>query len=340
MSCISDFPWRQQSDGAGATYYYNVVTNARADTFESIPLPPDWFFDTSEGCYCNVELGEYSDYLPGQLVENKKVKGFPYKLSSTDEDEKMIYRHLRTQEYVKESDIVLPDGWKRGKTYAGVLYYYNEEHEEYSYRLPGEKDRPLHHTSKSAYRDMLYHKGRLDELEYHMFHREVLSRCEHVITHALVKLVGTDAVEFFLPGHDCVFPPEVSWLRLYQLLNLLDSGRMHDPRLIFPPGIDRDALQAMCDIFRSMKSINHAVVHQQILRKEDLNRIMSDIVSGLQDEQDGPQCVPLMNWIYDNHPEYLRTGKRKKLVDSSVEFPWDQFFPHVEGGSESGRELD
>lgn len=119
QTMISDFPWTHKYDEAGGTYYYyNVVTNARADTFESILLPPDWYFDASDKSYYNDTLEERTAFLPGQLFENDKLTGYtyPYKSGTTDEDGKMIYRRRLTQAYVEESAIVLPDGWNRGVT--------------------------------------------------------------------------------------------------------------------------------------------------------------------------------------------------------------------------------
>ena len=71
------------------------------------------------------------------------MTGLPYVWSHTDEDGKPVYQHRRTKEHVKESAIILPDGWNRGVTHAREIFYYNEEHEEYSYVLPGSVDRHL-----------------------------------------------------------------------------------------------------------------------------------------------------------------------------------------------------
>jgi len=161
-----------------------------------------------------------------------------------------------------------------------------------------------------------------------------------VITHALVHRVGIDAVEDFLPGHENFFPPKNSLLPLYQLLNILDPRRTYDPRLVLPHGVDRDGLRTFSEVFRGMSRIHHAVVHQPKIAHDDLNRIMTDFATGLQDEEGGVQFIPLVHWLHENHPEYLRTGNHKKLVESSVEFPWDQFFRHVVESSESGREQD
>lgn len=91
-----------------------------------------------------------------------------------------------------------------------------------------------------------------------------------------------------------------------------------------------DSLKALSEFPHGLKNIDHAVVHQQVLRDEELQRIMDDILSDLVDDQDGCEHVELFGWIYEHHKKYLQRGKRPLWENSSVVFPWQNFFPPKE----------
>ena len=139
--------------------------------------------------------------------------------------------------------------------------------------------------------------------------------------------VGTTEIERFLPDHDHFFPPNIAWLRLHQLLNLL----LFDPRLLPSTDIDTDGQKAVPGVLRGLKSIDQAVVRKQVLRDEDLQRIMDDILSDLANDQCGREHVDLFGWIYEHRKKYLQRGKRHLLENSSAVFAWQNFFPPKEG---------